>query len=456
MKRTGYGSIAAALLFVLLSGAAPARAAGSPEWLADSTAVEHWTLANGLRVTTRDARWARAVAITVAYDVGSDDDPPGRDGQSQTLAELAFTGGTAKLPERSRDDLDSQRPYGWSFNATRRMSLLTEVAGPPQFPGVLSQVADRMRGVKVTREGLRAAIANTRKVQENQIYGPPATALFYIAREVARGRKEEAMAKHAAGRDLERFTIADAQAEMARRFVPANASLAIAGKLSGLDLHKLIQNLFGAIPAGKVIPHAPADSLHAGNYIVQFPRSGQPAWAMGILAPALADSLHPSFYLNTLVLSSYFDEIWRAGTDPSSGTHFFYALLDEPDLVRIIPPPSAKDVTTEALAFMIQGSVAGLFREVITQEDYDVLRERSLWVVGGAMDSTMKSQALQQPAPWHSLARSMAVRELRGGEAFWADYRRRFETQRAGGLQHWGDYYATPEKQVRLLLLPGK
>lgn len=454
MTRTGFGSIAALLMLTLLA-AAPARAAGL-EQLSDSTEVEHWTLANGLKVTTRHAPWARAVAVTVAYGVGSDDDPLGRDGQAQALSELAFTSPTATLPERTRDELDSQRPFGWSFNATRRMTLLTEVAAPAQVPGVLSQVADRMRGVKVTREGMRTAIANARQLQNDQIFGNPATSLFYLSREVARGRKEDAMQKHAAASDLDRFTIAEAQAALAKRYVPANASLAIAGNLEGLDLRKLVQNLFGSIPSGTAFTRASVDSLRPGDYVLQFPRPGQALWAMGVIAPALTDSLHPSFYLNTLLLNGYFDEIWRSDKDPVAGTHFFYALLDEPDLVRIVPPPNDKNTTTEGLAFMIQGSVAGLFREVITHEDYEALRNHSLWVLGGAMDSSMKAQSLRQAAPWHTLARSMAVRELRGGEAFWAEYRRRFESLQPGGIERWGNYYATPDKQVRLLVLPGK
>ena len=452
MTRTGFGSTSSLLLLALLS-AGPTWAAGA-ERLADSTVVEHWKLANGLRVTTRSASWAKMVAITVAYDVGSDDDPAGQDGLAQTLCELGFSGATATLPERSRDDLDSQRPYGWSFNATRRMTLLTEVAAPNQFPGVLSQVADRMRGVKVSKEGLKAAVKNARDVQNSQIFGPPATSLFYMAREVASGHKEAAMQKHAAAAELDRLTPAQVQTELARRFVPANAALAIAGDLRGVDVHKLVQNLFGAIPAGTAFPHTASEPLKAGDYVVQFPRPGKTDWAMGILAPALSDSLHPSFYLNTLVLHSYFDEIWRS--DKDAGTHFFYALLDEPDLARILPPPNPKDATVEALAFMIEGSVAGLFREVITQDDYNVVRNRALWIVGGPMDSTMCVQARTQPAQWHTLARSMAVREMRGGEAFWADYRRRFENQPTGGLEKWGNYYASREKQIRLLVVPGR
>jgi hypothetical protein len=319
---------------------------------------------------------------------------------------------------------------------------------------VLSQVADRMRGVKVTREGLKAAVQTARDVQNSQIFGPPATSLFYIAREVARGRKEDAMQKHAAAADLDRLTPAQAQSEMARRFVPANAALAIAGNLRGVDVRKLVQNLFGPIAAGTPFAHAKTDSLRSGDYIVQFPRPGQSVWAMGILAPALTDSIHPAFYLNTLVMHSYFDEIWRSDTD--NATHFFYALIDEPDLARILPPPNPKNATVEALSFMIEGSVAGLFREVITQEDYDVVRNRALWIVGGAMDSSMLVQARTQPAQWHTLARSMAARELRGGEAFWSNYRRRFENQRIGGLDTWGNYYAMREKQVRLLVVPGR
>jgi hypothetical protein len=457
MKTMRMGVLAALLIVLpLAAGPQAADTVSGPEMLSDSTLVEHWTLANGLRVTTRHAPWAPAVAITVAYDFGSDDDPPAQDGMAHALAELVFTSATADLPERTRDELDSQRPFGWSFNTTRRMTLLTEVSAPSRFPGVLNQVASRMRGVKPTKEQLAAAVRTSRDVANQQIFGPTYTSLFYLTREVALGRKEAAMERHAAAKELDRLTVAQAQEAIAKKFVPANASLAIAGNLTGLDMRKLVQNLFGSIPAGSRYVRSGTDSLRSGQYIVQFQRSGPSAWAIGILAPALADTVHPSFYLNSLLFNGYFDQIWKGEPDAATAARYMYPLLDEPDMVRILPPADPKNISTDGLSVLVEHAMAGIYREVVTEEDYETLRRRALWIVGGPMDDAMREQGRKEAAPWHTMARSMAARELRGGPAFWTEYRTRFTNVKSGNLGRWGDYFATPANQVRLLVVPGR
>lgn len=452
-------SLVAGLLAFTLLGAGPATSSaavpGGPETLADSTVVEHWTLPNGLRVSTRHVPQAGVVAISVAYDLGADDDPPGRDGLAQVLSELQFTSPAGDLPERSREDLDSQRDLGWSLSASRRNTLFTEVASRRQFPGVLSQVATRMRGVQVTSEGLRSAIANARQVLEQQVFGPRGTSLFYITGQVARGRTAAAIEQHAAGRDLDRLTVTEVQEHLRRRFSTANAALAIAGNLSGVDTRRLVQNLFGSLPAGQRWARTPTDSLRAGVWIVQFQRSDPPAWAVGIIAPALTDSLHPSFYLSSLLLGSIFNQTWKTPDDPLQ-VRSFYTLFDEPDLVRLTPPMDSTAVTTETLGGVLQTALDNLYRQVLTKEDYERTSSNCLWILGGPMDAAMLGRVRVEAAPIHSLARCMAGREVLGGEPFWAEYRRRLAALRPGGLQPWAEYYAAPEHQVRVVVLPGK
>jgi hypothetical protein len=60
------------------------------------------------------------------------------------------------------------------------------------------------------------------------------------------------------------------------------------------------------------------------------------------------------------------------------------------------------------------------------------------------------------PTGLHTLARSLAACSMWGGLDFWADYRRRFEALRPGGLDAWIRYFAAPEHQIRLLLVARK
>ena len=135
---------------VILAAPALAAPVPPPQTLSDSTVVRTWTLDNGLRVFTRHIPDAQAVAITVGYSVGTDDDPPGMEGLGQALGELAFMAPAGDIPARNREELDSQRSLGWSFPISRCTTLFTEGASVEQFPGVLSQAAARTRGVQGT------------------------------------------------------------------------------------------------------------------------------------------------------------------------------------------------------------------------------------------------------------------------------------------------------------------
>ena len=139
------------LALVLAASAAlagVARADG-PTPLRDSTVADHWKLANGLTVVTRHIPRALGVAITVAYPTGSDGDPAGRPGLTRLAAEVEMMAPAGDVPERTREEMESLRPLGWSIKVGRRSVQLAEVATREQFPGVLRQMATRMRGVTV-------------------------------------------------------------------------------------------------------------------------------------------------------------------------------------------------------------------------------------------------------------------------------------------------------------------
>ncbi|MBK7369815.1 MAG: insulinase family protein [Candidatus Eisenbacteria bacterium] len=129
---------------LLLLFARPAAAGLLP----DSTMFDGWKLANGLEVRARHVPGASGVAIVVAYRAGSSYEPPAREGMAQLLAELQFHAPAGDIPERSREEMASLRPLGWGVQVNERLATLTEIAAPDRFPGVLHQVATRMRGVK--------------------------------------------------------------------------------------------------------------------------------------------------------------------------------------------------------------------------------------------------------------------------------------------------------------------
>jgi predicted Zn-dependent peptidase len=201
-----------------------------------------------MKVVTRSAPGSGAVAITLGYRKGSDDDPAGRSGLAQLLGELSFTAAAGKQPERAPEELDSQRPLGWSYPVLRHMTLLTEVASADRFPQVLAQVAERARGVTFDAAQLGAARARVKKELAQQLFGDPTVVLNHQLAEIARGRSDGEIVRHASGSEIERATVAELQQELQRWHCPANAVLSLVGDFGPVDLHALVEKQFGRDP----------------------------------------------------------------------------------------------------------------------------------------------------------------------------------------------------------------
>jgi hypothetical protein len=439
---------------VILAAPALAAPVPPPQTLSDSTVVRTWTLDNGLRVFTRHIPDAQAVAITVGYSVGTDDDPPGMEGLGQALGELAFMAPAGDIPARNREELDSQRSLGWSFPVSRRTTLFTEVASVEQFPGVLSQAAARMRGVQVTKTGLADAVNHARSELNDMLYGPAMGALYYQVREVAMGRKDEDILRRAAAKNLGKLTVSEADQQLKRRFVPANAVLSLAGNLQDIDVPALVQNLFGSIPAGTPFAHVSQPRLQSGSRTLALEGIKNSAGVVAVLAPALEDSLHPSFYLNALLLGSHFNHLWLRDREGHVPNRHHYAIFDEPDLMRIFPLPDASMKQADGLRLQIDGALNTFSSLIVTSEPYEDLRRSVLWLLGGPLADELLSRVQTEPGLLHTLARAQAGRTLQGGERFWASYRARFAAEPPGNLGHWISYFKDPKNQIDLLMVP--
>jgi len=429
--------------------------ASRPDTLADSTVVEHWTLDNGLRVVTRHIPNAGAISITVGYPIGGDQDPGDREGLAQLLGELIFTSAAGDVPDRTRKEMDSQRPLGWSYPVTRRSTLFTEIASVEQFPGVLSQVAARMRGVTITEAGLRDAIRSVRREMAEQVFGAPGISLGFKVREVGIDRSDEAMVRRGSAKDLDRLTVKEAQQHVQRLYVPANATLGLTGELGKLDVHTLVRNLFDGIPPGTALLPSRPNALKPHSRTILRNDLDEAAGVVGIIAPAVDDSLHPSFLLNAMLLGSHFNQGWQKPGAVAT-TRYHYSLFDEQDLVRVYPSVHAKETKPEALATSMSLAMEALRGMVVTRDVYDQLRSSMTWLMGGPMTSDLRRRIVTDTAGLHTLSRSMAACSMWGGTEFWADYRRRFESLNPGGLDSWVRYFAAPEHQIRLLLVARK
>lgn len=425
-----------------------------PRMLADSTTADRWTLPNGLQVVMRDVPGARAISIAWGYRIGLDHDPAGRPGLASLLAEVAFTAPAGDTPERTRDEMESLRPKGWSLRVTRRQTLFNETATIAQFPGVLHQVATRMRGVTVTEVGLRGSLATVRRMLGERYFGAPDQQLHWQVREYARGLDGNAIVALAAAKGLDRETVASVQQAIARAYVPANGVLALAGDFSSLDLRSIVASEFGALPAGDLLPAPAAASLDSVTVVL--PRAGvsAPVGVLGFIAPALTDSLHPSFFMAMLVLGGQAREAWGPPTPPL-GTRFSYAILDDPGFARLYPKAVAQGAPDpHSLTAATNEMIDDLLVSSILRDTYDGFRLNMLWMMGGEMPRPLAVGVRLDPAALNVLCTSLASQALWGDEAFWGEYRRRFDFTVSPGFGAWAGWLKDPAHQARLLLVP--
>jgi len=437
----------------LVAPGPPARAGATPDTLADSTWVQRWTLRNGLDVTVRHIPNGEAVAAVVAYRIGRDQDPANREGMADLLAEVLLTAPAGDIPERTREEMSDLRPRGWNLQVTPRFSLISELATPDRFAGLLRQVATRMRGVTVTDSVLARARRVAARDLGDRYFKAPEVALFNRLRDVAAGVDDETALRRASGRALKSVTTREASERLKRLYVPANAVLSLAGNFGDVDVRKLVESLFGDIPRGTPVTEPPEATLKAGTRTMHRDGLTEPLGIVGVIAPAITDSLHPSFYFNSLLIGRYCEENWGAAPAPLPG-RFRYPIFADPQLAQFFPPLAPGETDADQLGVTLQDAVEGLANSVVDPDIVKELRVNHAWILGGPLTPSLRARMRDHPGTLHTLASTMAVRALWGNQAFWDRYLTRFMDPRGPGGDMWADHFQSPTKIVRLLLTP--
>src|SRR5215471_18612333 len=435
-------------LALAATGPAPARAGAAPDTLPDSTWVQRWTLKNGLDVSVRHIPEGNAVAAVVAYRIGRDMDPPQREGMADLLAELQLTTPAGDIPERSREEMSDLRPSGWNLQVTPRFSLISELSPPERFPGLLRQVATRMRGVTVTD----SVLARARRVASldlgDRYFKSPEVALFNRLRDVAAGVDDETALRRASGRGLKPVTVKEAGERLKRLYVPANATLALAGNFEGIDIRKLVESLFADIPRGTPITEPPQPVLKAVGRVIHRDGLTEPLGIVGVIAPAITDSLHPSFYFNSLLIGHYCEEDWGAVSPPLPG-RFRYPIFADPQLAQFFPPLAPGETDADQLGIALQDAVEKLANSMVDPDIPKDIRVNHAWILGGPLTPSLRARMASHPGTLHTLASTMAVRALWGNEAFWDRYLARFMDPKGPGGDLWAEHFQSPDKIVR-------
>lgn len=440
-------------LFATLSLLALAPAAHA-EMLADSTVREAWRLPNGLEVRTMHVPGAAGVSVTVAYRAGSGYEPAAMDGLSELLAELHFTAAAGDVPERTREEMASLRPLGWESRPGTRLVRFTEIATPAQLPGVMQQIARRMRGVTVDDAAVKRALASVRRDRGAHYFGEPADVLYWRAAAIAHGLSDEQLVRSASIASFEKTSAKDLAPWLQRWYHAGNASLAIAGDLSGLDMRKLVATLFEPLAGGASLPDTVQDRMHGERRVSQWKSLQAPVGAIASSTPSLGDSLHPGFYLGMLITGPALTHSWGGVKEPLS-SRFQYSLLDEPELVRFYPPVPATGNDPELVAGSLHEMLMVVGGKQVVGVMMDRVKRSVRWLLGAELPSELRERLHREAGGLGTLSSNLATRALWRGDAFWNEYLARFD-RASLGHNYFYEWITAPEHQAVLLLTPAR
>src|SRR5262249_8845593 len=149
---------------------------------------------------------------------------------------------------------------------------------------------------------------------------------YWRAGLVARGLTDEQVVRRAGLPGLDRLAAKDVLPLLKRRYQPGNASLALVGDLSGYDARALVASVFASIAGGPAMPDTVSVRLRGSRRTIPWKNLSAPAGVVAAEAPALADSLHPAFYLGVLVAGASVVEKWGAPQAPLV-SRFQYSLF---------------------------------------------------------------------------------------------------------------------------------
>ncbi len=228
----------------LLGAACPARALELP--------FTKTKLKNELTVIVHEDHTLPQVAVNLVYRVGSRDEEARRTGFAHLFEHLMFMG-TTRVPPKMFDAW--MEAGGGSNNAWTSEDLTDyhELGPTNSLPLLLWLEADRLatlgRDMDKTKLDLQRDVVRNerRQTSENTPYGKVELRLPELLYPDSHPYHHPVIGSHA---DLEAATVDDVRHFFEKYYVPANASLVIAGDVTAAQARELSERYFGAIPAG--------------------------------------------------------------------------------------------------------------------------------------------------------------------------------------------------------------
>lgn len=217
--------------------------------LAKEISIEEFTLSNGMRVIVLPNQKVPAVVHMVWYHTGGLQDPPAKAGLAHFLEHLLFKG-TPRFSEGKLSKIVAE--YGGNYNAftSHDYTAYFEIIGNKQLPLMMELEADRMQHLRFNDEIVKKERNIVMEERRLRVDNDPVSLLNEQMRAAL-------FLNHFYGRpvigwqhEIAQFTLKDAKEFYRKSYHPANATLIVAGAVTGKEVKELAEKYYGAIPAG--------------------------------------------------------------------------------------------------------------------------------------------------------------------------------------------------------------
>lgn|GEM_PF-2777226 len=236
-----------------VAAAAPANAAAS----AITDPVTRFTLPNGLKVIVQTSRTVPLVSATVIYNVGAKDEKPGQYGYAHLFEHLAIDGSTHwnQSAQRSLLDLGATR---FDARTTRDTTTFLETFPRAALERVLFLEADRMGfiGAALTPERVKrevGVVLSEKRLRASRPFGTSDAVIFGDLYPADHPYHHGVVGEEA---DLNAVTVDKARQWFDTYYGPSNATLILAGDVTGDEARTLVTRYFGGLQ-----PQPPVDRL---------------------------------------------------------------------------------------------------------------------------------------------------------------------------------------------------
>ena len=234
---------------LILSTLTLSLSVSSQEKLVD---YEEFTLDNGLHVILHEDNTTPIVAVSVLYHVGSKNENPDRTGFAHFFEHLLFEG-SENIARGEYDQYVERNGGTLNANTSQDRTFYYELFSSNNLELGLWLESERMLHAKVDEKGVetqRAVVKEERKQRmDNQPYGT------FMEESFSRLFSEHPYRWSVIGsmEHLDAATEEDYINFYKTFYVPANATLSIAGDIDVEEAKKLVGKYFGTIPKGQAI-----------------------------------------------------------------------------------------------------------------------------------------------------------------------------------------------------------